>query len=119
LSDCGIYPTRAEGWNLELLETMSMNRPVITTNYSSQTEFCNKDNSFLVSVDSLESAFDNKAFRNQGSWAKISHKEKDNFIDFMRFVYKNRINTNAEGIKTAQTYTWSHTAELIERCMLE
>ena len=43
LSNCGIFPSRAEGWNLELLEMMSMNKPVIATNYSAHTEFCNKD----------------------------------------------------------------------------
>ena len=61
LSNCGLYPTRAEGWNLELLECMSMNKPIITTNYSSQTDFCNTNNSMLVNIDNLESAFDNKA----------------------------------------------------------
>ena len=30
--DCGIFPSRAEGWNLELLESMAMGKPVITTN---------------------------------------------------------------------------------------
>ena len=119
LSDCGIYPTRAEGWNLELLETMSMNKPIITTNYSSQTQFCNKDNSFLVEINNLERAFDNKAFKNQGNWAKIGYQQKDQFIELMRFVYKNKINTNTEGIKTAKTFSWTNTANLIDRCIGE
>lgn len=49
-SDCGLYPSRAEGWNLELLESMSMNKPVIATNYSAHTEFCNSDNTYLINI---------------------------------------------------------------------
>jgi glycosyltransferase involved in cell wall biosynthesis len=117
LSNCGIYPTRAEGWNMELLESMSMNKPVITTNYSSQTEFCNKSNSFMVEIDKLESAYDGKAFKNQGQWAKIDKNQKDQFIEYMRYCYKNKINDNLEGIKTAKQFSWTNTASIIERCI--
>lgn len=116
-SDCGLYPSRAEGWNLELLETMSMNKPVITTNYSAHTEFCTKDNSCLVDITDIEPAYDGKAFKKQGNWAKISKTQKDEIIDCMRFVYSNRINTNQEGVKTAEKYNWANTVSLIERCI--
>lgn len=118
-SNCGIFPSRAEGWNLELLEMMSMNKPVIATNYSAHTEFCTKDNCFLVDIDSLESAFDNKAFKNQGNWAKITSKQKDEFIDYMKFAYLNRLNSNLGGINTANKYSWTNTANIIERCIAE
>jgi len=118
-SNCGIFPSRAEGWNLELLEMMSMNKPVIATNYSAHTEFCNKDNSLLVEIDSLEFAFDNKAFKNQGKWAQITNKQKNELIDYMRFAYSNRLNSNENGIKTANKYSWTNTANIIERCIAE
>ena len=117
LSDCGIYPTRAEGWNMELLETMSMNKPVITTNYSSQTEFCNNKNCFMVDIEELESAYDGKAFKNQGQWAKIDKNKKDQFIDYMKYCYKNRIQDNPEGLKTAKQFSWTNTSSIIERCI--
>lgn len=115
--DCGIYPSRAEGWNLELLETMSMNKPVITTDYSAHTEFCDQNNSFLVPITDTEKAFDGKAFQGQGNWAKIGQKEKDQIIDYMRFVYKNRLNTNEHGLATAQKYSWTNTVDQIVRCI--
>lgn len=117
VSNCGIFPSRAEGWNLELLEMMSMGKPVITTNYSAHTEFCNNENSFLVDILEIESAFDNKAFKNQGNWAKIGNKQKDQFIDYMRNAYKNRLSSNHRGIDTAKVYSWSNTASTIERCI--
>lgn len=117
LSDCGIYPSRAEGWNLELLETMAMNRPAIATNYSAHTEFCNNENCYLIDIDKTEKAYDGKAFHGQGNWAKIDQSQIDNIISAMRNAYINRINTNLAGVKTANLFSWDNTAKLIERCI--
>lgn len=114
-SDCGLYPSRAEGWNLELLETMSMNKPVIATNYSAHTEFCTKNNAFLIDIDKIEKAYDGKAFNGQGNWAKIGETEKDQIIDYMRYIFKNNINTNNEGVNTAKTLSWEHSAQNIHK----
>jgi glycosyltransferase involved in cell wall biosynthesis len=112
-SDCGIYPSRAEGWNLELLESMSMNKPVIATNYSAHTEFCNNNNSFLIDIDETELAIDNKAFKGQGNWAKIGTKQKDQCIAHMRHCYNNRIRTNPNGIETAKIFSWKNSSDRI------
>ena len=45
--DCGIFPARAEGWNLELLESMACGKPVITTNCSAHTEYVDESNAYL------------------------------------------------------------------------
>lgn len=116
-SDCGIYPSRAEGWNLELLETMSMNKPAIATNYSAHTEFCNKDNCYLVDITDKESAYDGKAFQNQGNWAKLGQSQYDQIIDYMRYVVKNNIKTNTNGIVTAQKYSWKNSATILSGCI--
>lgn len=116
-SDCGIYPSRAEGWNLELLESMSMNKPVITTNYSAHTEFCNKDNSYLVDITEKELAYDGKAFKKQGNWAKIGQTQYDQIIDYMIYMVKNNIKTNPNGILTAKKYTWKNSASILSGCI--
>jgi glycosyltransferase involved in cell wall biosynthesis len=116
-ADCGLYPSRAEGWNLELLETMSMGKPAIATNYSAHTEFCTPDNCYLVNIDETEKAFDGKAFQGQGNWAKLGNNQIENFIEHMRYVYNNRINSNDKGIETAQKYSWSNSAHQVLRCM--
>lgn len=117
ISNCGIYPSRAEGWNLELLESMAMNKPVITTNYSAHTEFCDKNNSFLVDIKETEKAYDGKAFKGQGNWAKIGTTQKDEIVDYMRYVYKNKINDNPYGVKTAKNYSWTNSASVLYRCI--
>jgi len=112
-SDCGLYPSRAEGWNLELLETMSMNKPVICTNYSAHTEFCDQNNAYLVDIDHIEPAFDGKAFQKQGNWAKIDQKQKDQIIQYMRHCYQNRQYTNLSGVETANKFSWNNSAKTI------
>jgi glycosyltransferase involved in cell wall biosynthesis len=116
-SNCGIFPSRAEGWNLELLEMMAMNKPVIATNYSSHTEFCNSENAFLVEINETEPAHDGKAFNGQGNWGKMSQDQKDQIIEHMRYSYKNRINSNINGVNTAKKFSWENSASQITRCI--
>jgi hypothetical protein len=90
---------------------------VIATNYSAHTEFCNRDNSYLVDIDETEKAFDGKAFNGQGNWAKIGQKQKDQTIEYMKYVCDNRIKNNPEGIKTAKKLSWNNSANIISRCI--
>ena len=63
MCDCGVFPSRAEGWNLDLLEMMSCGKQVIATNYSAHTEFCNEENCMLVETTEMVDAEDGKWFR--------------------------------------------------------
>jgi glycosyltransferase involved in cell wall biosynthesis len=112
-SNCGLYISRGEGWNMELLETMAMNKPVIATNYSAHTEYCTNQNSILIDIDETEPAIDNKWFFGTANWAKIGQSQIDNIIEQMRNVYKNKIVENKFGLETAQRLTWQNTAEKI------
>jgi glycosyltransferase involved in cell wall biosynthesis len=124
-TDCGVFPSRAEGWNLELLEMMACGKDVITTNYSAHTEFCTKDNSFLVEIDSLEQAFDGVFFPgSHGRWAQLADYQKDQLIEHMRNVHgakqqytngwesdmKKLCCKNHYGIETAEKFTWKNSA---------
>lgn len=113
LSDCGVFISRAEGWNNEILETMAANKPVICTNYSAHTEYCNNNNSYLVEINQLEPANDNKWFFGEGNWAKINNTEEDIVVEHMKYVYNNDIRTNNSGLDTAQQYSWKKTANII------
>ncbi len=115
--DCGIFPSRAEGWNLELLELMSCGKNVITTNYSAHTEFCNDKNAYLVDIQEKETAYDGKWFHGNGEWAKIDDNAKHNFIEHMRLIHSlkqnNSLNINHNGLVTAQYFSWDHAARKI------
>ncbi len=117
-ADCGLFPSRAEGWNLGLLECMAMNKPVITTNYSAHTEYCNSANSFLIEPKSgLEPADDGKWFHGHGNWMKMDSPEIRQLADYMRFVYDNNIRENPEGVKTAQAFSWANSATKLWEAM--
>jgi len=114
--DCGIFPARAEGWNNEILEVMAMNKPIITTNYSAHTEYCDPNNSFLIDINKLCPAKDDHFFKSGfGQWAYLGSSEMEQTVEYMRYVYTNKITTNKNGLEIAQQYTWNNTANIISK----
>lgn len=117
-SDCGVFLSRAEGWNNEILEFMALNKPVIATNYSAHTEYCDTNNSYLVDVKDLEIANDGKWFFGQGRWAKLADNEMEQTVLHMRKVYNNNIKDNPSGLETAKKYSWNNTSNIIDQTLL-
>lgn len=117
--DCAIFPSRAEGWNNEIPECMAMNKPIIATNYSAHTEYCDKNNSYLIDIDELEPAIDNQWFFGNGKWAKLGKKQLEQTVEHMRYVYNNHIMTNEYGIKTANKYSWNNTCSIIDNTLTQ
>jgi len=116
--DCGVFPTRAEGFGLPILQSMSCGKPVIVMDYSAPTEFCNKDNAILLPFTGKERARDNKWFRGEAHWAKL---DEDDLIEAMRYQYNNRDNNarNDAGIETAKSLPWEKTAHECLACINE
>lgn len=112
-ADCGVFLSRAEGWNNEVPEMMALDKPIIVTNYSAHTEYCNAENSLLVEIDETETANDGKWFRGEGNWAKLGEKQMEQTVEYMRFVYNKEVKSNAAGLETAKKYTWDRTASII------
>ena len=112
--DCGVFPARAEGWNLELLEMMALAKPVIATNYSGHTEFANASNCRLIHVAAREPAQDGKAFRGQGGWAVLGEEQLAQLIDHLRYIHalkqQGMLLPNEAGVTTAQRLSWRNSA---------
>ena len=112
--DCGVFPSRGEGWNLELLEMMSLGKHVITTDYSAHTEFCTQENSGLVTIRDVEPAVDGKWFFGQGNWAKIDEDTiSDLTTKMLNFIDNKKCTVNEAGIETAVKFSWDNTANKI------
>ena len=119
--DCGVVPSRAEGWNLELLEMMACGKQVIATNYSAHTQFCNQNNSYLIDLENREAAYDGVFFSgSHGQWGSFSESSIDQLIEHMRTVHNTKqqlenasLETflNNEGIDTANQFSWSQSAQ--------
>ena len=120
--DCGVFPSRAEGWNLELLEMMALGKPVIATNYSAHTEFCNNDNCTLIDIDETQLAHDGRWFTGQGNWAKLGPKQLDKLCEAMYNTYvqwkKNNLGLDVYGISIAEQCSWKNTAQHIESVLV-
>lgn len=116
--DCGIFPSRGEGWNLELLEMMAAGKHIIATDYSAHTQFCTKQNSRLVPIIDKEPAFDNKWFFGQGEWAKIDSETIITLEILMEdFIYEYDWEINQNGVETAKKFSWENTSKEIASCL--
>jgi glycosyltransferase involved in cell wall biosynthesis len=110
--ECDTYlsPSKAEGFNLPVLEAMHFGLPVVTTAWSGHMDFCNDDNALLVDYELVpaKSHLDNPgAFWAQPDIEDLQRK--------MRLVYESsgekwlkQLKDNAKN--TAKQYTWSNSA---------
>lgn len=113
-ADCCVFPSRAEGWNMELLESMACGRQCIATNYSAHTEYATKENCMLIDVDGTEMAYDGRFFFGEGEWAEMGQRQVDQLIEYMRAVHKEKQEygncaQNLPGIETAKKLNWGET----------
>ena len=113
-ADCGVFPAKAEAWNLELLEMMSCGKQIIATNFSGHTEFVNSQNSLLIEIDETEPAFDGVWFHGDvGNWAAFGEHQKEQLITHMRHFCKagDQFPENDGGIQTAKDFSWKNSAQ--------
>ena len=113
-TDCGVFPSRAEGWNMELHEMMACGKPVIATNYSAHTEYCNEGNCRLIDIDDVEEAYDGIWFTGQGNWAEFEDDQFDQLVEHMRYMYDERP-ANPVGVTLAHYLSWKRTAKELIR----
>jgi glycosyltransferase involved in cell wall biosynthesis len=111
-ADCEIYPSRAEGFGLPILEAIYFETPVITTGYSGQTDFCNNDNSFLIDYK-LDYATDSELVNVGAKWAEPSTEHLGKLMKevFENINEKSTLDKVKKAKDTADTFTWENTAK--------
>lgn len=118
-SHVGIFPSRAEGWNLPLMEAIKMGVPCIATNYSAHTEYLNEDTKYpqklLLNDFFMEKAVDNTYFRgDRGDWASLSI---ENIASKMLDIYLDYENIQKEFSEAQKIikdkFTWENSANKI------
>lgn len=115
---CGVFPSRAEGWNLEALEMLSMGKTVIATDVTGHTAFLTNDNARLISIDALEPALGGTL---PGRWAAWNVAQHAQMVAHLRAVHSERVGgalrQNDAGIATARAYTWDGAADTLVRVL--
>jgi glycosyltransferase involved in cell wall biosynthesis len=96
LGGCDAYVSlhRSEGFGLTLTEAMNLGKPVIATAYSSNLDFMNEGNSFLVKYRLTEIEKDHGPYKKGCLWAE---PDVDHAAELMRYAYHNRDQAAAIG----------------------
>ena len=113
-ADCAVFPVRAEGWNLEALEMLSMGKHVIATACTGHTAFLNGENARLISIDALEESMPGET---RGRWAAWGAAQHEQLVAHMRAVHEARqhgsLDVNRAGIATAERFSWTASANAL------
>ncbi|MCC6243114.1 MAG: glycosyltransferase family 4 protein [Gemmatimonadaceae bacterium] len=119
-ADCGVFPSRAEGWNLEALEMLSMGKPVIATSCTAHNEYLTRDNARLIKIDGFESAVANGVAL-PGQWAAWGASQHEQLVTHLRDVHARKqqgsVPRNDAGIRTALRLQWQHSADELLRAL--
>lgn len=115
--DCGVFPARAEGWNLEALEMLGCGKHLIITNCTGHTGYVNSSNSRLIEMDEskLEPAYDNVFFNGTYNWRAFGKDQFDCLVNHMREVHQNRPNLeiNSPGVADAKKLSWKNSINVL------
>lgn len=118
-ADCGVFPSRSEGWNLEALEMLSMGKSVVATSCTGHTEYLTRDNARLIKIDAFEPAISN-GVPLTGQWAAWGNSQHEQLIAHLRAIHAAKqtagfMPRNDAGIRTALHYSWSYAADCLVR----
>jgi glycosyltransferase involved in cell wall biosynthesis len=113
-ADCGVFAVRAEGWNLEALEMLSMGKTVIATDTTAHTAFLTTANARLIRVDAMEPALNGAV---TGSWAAWGESQHEQLVAHLQSVHDERqrgaLPLNTAGIDTATRLSWDASADAL------
>jgi hypothetical protein len=113
-ADCGVFPARAEGWNLEALEMLSMGKRVIATHTTGHTAYLTAANATLLALGAPEPATAGQMLGTWGSWGNAQHEQ---LVEALRATHVARqqgpLPVNAAGIATASAHSWAASADAL------
>lgn len=106
--DCGVFPSRGEGWGLPITEALACSKPVISTFITSMTEYLNKDIAIEIETTSPVPAHDGVFFNGFGNWR---NPIPGSIIAGLRTAYDNKLKHNEPGRNhIVENFTWTHSA---------
>ncbi|MEI7579796.1 MAG: glycosyltransferase [bacterium] len=109
--DAVVQPTRAEGFGMPMAEAFYAGKPLITTGFSGQLDFCNAENCFLLDYHLVSSK---SHLLTPG--AQVAEPDFDDLVRQMRFISApENFAVVAEKVENArksiEAQTWENTAK--------
>jgi len=114
-SHVGVYPSRGEGWNLDLFEGITMNLPSIASFVAGHTEYTTEELGYpqdlLLFNGREEPAYDGVWFRdyNKGNWISPDLEELKEKMDYAYTNYGN-IMQRFDPSLIKDKFTWENSA---------
>lgn len=113
----GLYPFRAEGWNLPLLETLACGVPVVASYNSGPKDYLAGSGAEFVSGTRL-AAEDGIWFgpgKLEGTWAEPNIAEVMAGIHRLYIRWQSDQLDNPAGVEVAEEFTWQNAAKRVRR----
>lgn len=114
-SHVGIYPSRGEGWNLDLFESITAGMPCVASYVSAHTEYLKEDLGYpqdlLLKNGKEEVANDGKWFKgDRGNWIS---PDKEELTEKIRYSFNNyeSLVKNFDMTKIKEKFTWENSAK--------
>lgn len=116
-TDCGVFPARAEGWNLEALEMMGCGKEVIITGCTGHLEFIDRSCKIIDMPEQFETAYDGIFFNGFSKWRKITKDSFDQLVAYLREVHQNRLSqkVNIEAVNRAKEFSWEVSTNVLAK----
>ena len=118
-ADCFVFPSKAEGWGLPLIEAAACGLPLITTNYSAHTEFLQHITSSCLFVDYDMGPINCPEYKQfypmpDGDWGEWAHPRVSSIADRMREAYTMSPLYRVEALKNSEIirskFSWANSA---------
>ena len=111
-NECDVFvsPTRAEAFNLPVLEASVCKKPSITTNYGGQTDLINNENGWLINYNLVPVTHEIDYEETQWATPDINHLKY-----LLRYTYEHPDEVKSKGEKAylLRNLTWENTARQI------
>jgi tetratricopeptide (TPR) repeat protein/glycosyltransferase involved in cell wall biosynthesis len=113
--DAFIFPSRAEGWGLPIIEALASGLPTIVTFYSGQTEYLTDEMAYLLdyTLEDIKIPFFESKDNDYGQWAK---PDMEQFRYYLRYIYEHQDEAKQKGLNASKMihdkWTWGHAADI-------